>query len=243
VKVHDLFSPSTEPFLPILDFSIHYLVLCESSVAEEIKDRGNISASQSYNALGKVSKGSYEPLHDSTAEKIINPYTGLLEPMEHSDVNPTKNCMPFERLSPQGSGLKNQESEETVPLKGKINHAEIFPLSLISSATEDSHSISAVFGTDLENVTDGCVFAARACVTIGTEPALAGMNNFINNKMLPPPPDSSPPLKKKRKPRKPKDKIGCEGEITCTIQSKHFPRDKVEVEVYPNQNYFVHTLV
>jgi hypothetical protein len=33
-------------------------MLCESSVAEEIKDRGNISASQSYNALGKVSKGS-----------------------------------------------------------------------------------------------------------------------------------------------------------------------------------------
>jgi hypothetical protein len=39
------------------------------------------------------------------------------------------------------------------------------------------------------------------------------------NQKLPPPPDSSPPLKKKRKPRKPKDKIGCEGEITCTIQS------------------------
>ena len=112
-------------------------MLCESSVAEEIKDRGNISASQSYNALGKVSKGSYEPLHDSTAEKIINPYTGLLEPMEHSEVNPTKNCMPFERLSPQGSGLKNQESEETVPLKEKINH-------VLSHTRLQSNSVSVV---------------------------------------------------------------------------------------------------
>jgi hypothetical protein len=43
----------------------------------------------------------------------------------------------FERLSPQGSGLKNQESEETVPLKGKINH-------VLSHTRLQSNSVSVV---------------------------------------------------------------------------------------------------
>jgi hypothetical protein len=47
------------------------------------------SVCNKFTSSGLVVGGT--PLHDSTAEKIINPYTGLLEPMEHSDVNPTKN--------------------------------------------------------------------------------------------------------------------------------------------------------
>ncbi|CAG2251845.1 unnamed protein product [Mytilus edulis] len=81
-------------------------------------DRANYPEVVSSKALIMSSTGTEPILPESTVGKIINPYTGHLEPMEHSDSNPAKNCVTFDRLSPLGLNSR----EQTLLSKERMNH-------------------------------------------------------------------------------------------------------------------------